>query len=123
MVEKGLTNREIAMRLKIDEATIYNWKKQHVEFFESLKCWKEFADSEVETSLYQRAKGYKLKEVKVLQDSRGNIIEHETIRHLPPDPTSCIFWLKNRKPAEWREKQEIEHSVSEIKIDKQDEAL
>jgi hypothetical protein len=21
-----------------------------------------------------------------------------------------IFWLKNRKPAEWRDKQEVEHS-------------
>ena len=25
--------------------------------------------------------------------------------HIPPDPTAQIFWLKNRKPDQWREKQ------------------
>jgi transposase-like protein len=123
LCEKGLTNREIAMRLGVEEQTIYNWKKQHVEFFESLKSWREFADSEVEASLYQRAKGYKAKEVKLLQDKQGRVIEHEVIKYYPPDPTSMIFWLKNRKPNEWREKQEVEHTVQEIKIDKQDEQL
>ncbi len=26
------------------------------------------------------------------------------------DTTAMIFWLKNRKPEQWREKQEIAHS-------------
>ena len=28
----------------------------------------------------------------------------------PPDTTAAIFWLKNRKPEEWRDKQAVEHS-------------
>jgi len=28
---------------------------------------------------------------------------------LPPDPTSMIFYLKNRRPDRWRDKQEVEH--------------
>jgi transcriptional regulator with XRE-family HTH domain len=122
LIERGFTNREIAMRLGVEERTVYNWKKQHVEFFQSLKDWREFADSEVEASLYQRARGYKVKETKLFQDKDG-IIEHEVIKSYPPDPTSCIFWLKNRKPDQWREKQENEITISEIKIDKQDEDL
>jgi len=26
------------------------------------------------------------------------------VEHVPPDVTACIFWLKNRKRAEWRDK-------------------
>lgn len=34
--------------------------------------------------------------------------------YLPPDTTACIFWLKNRKPAEWREKSEVESTIKTI---------
>ncbi|WP_328707004.1 hypothetical protein [Clostridium sp. HV4-5-A1G] len=27
-----------------------------------------------------------------------------------PNTTAAIFWLKNRKPGQWRDKQEIEHN-------------
>ena len=29
---------------------------------------------------------------------------------MPPDPTAMIFWLKNRKPNEWNDKQNINHT-------------
>ncbi len=29
-----------------------------------------------------------------------------------PDTTACIFWLKNRKPAEWRDKQDVEMNIA-----------
>lgn len=121
LVERGYTNREIALKLGVHESTIYNWMKQHVEFFESLKGFREFADSRVEASLYQRANGFKVKEVKLFQDSRGKIIEHEVVKAYPPDPTSCIFWLKNRRPSEWREKQEIDQTQSiTVSLDRED---
>jgi transposase-like protein len=123
LIEKGYTNREIANKIGVDESTIYNWMKVHDQFFKSLKGFREFADSEVEASLYQRAKGYKVKEVKLFQDKRGNIIEHEVMKSYPPDPTSMIFWLKNRKPDQWRDKQEIEQMVQSITIDKKEENL
>lgn len=116
LIEKGYTNREIANKLNVDESTIYNWMKVEEEFFKSLKGFREFADSEVEASLYQRAKGYKVKEIKLFQDKRGNIIEHEVMKAYPPDPTSMIFWLKNRKPDQWREKQEIDQTNKNIEI-------
>jgi hypothetical protein len=28
-------------------------------------------------------------------------------KHYPPDTTACIFWLKNRKPKEWRDRAEL----------------
>jgi hypothetical protein len=29
------------------------------------------------------------------------------LEHVPPDVTACIFWLKNRKPADWRDAQRV----------------
>jgi len=34
-----------------------------------------------------------------------------TVKHYPPDTTAAIFWLKNRQPAKWREKQEVETTI------------
>jgi hypothetical protein len=31
--------------------------------------------------------------------------------HIPPDVTACIFWLKNRRPKEWRDVQNHRHQV------------
>jgi hypothetical protein len=32
-------------------------------------------------------------------------------KHVPPDTAACIFWLKNRRPALWRDRHEIDHKV------------
>jgi len=37
------------------------------------------------------------------------LVEEKT-KEVSPDVTAQIFWLKNRKPAVWRDKQELEHS-------------
>jgi hypothetical protein len=36
--------------------------------------------------------------------------------HVPPDVTARIFWLKNRKPHEWRDVQNIEHAIGKYII-------
>ena len=30
----------------------------------------------------------------------------QTVKHIPPDTTAQIFWLKNRRPDRWRDKPE-----------------
>lgn len=121
LAEKGFTNREIALKLGVDERTLYNWHKKYPNLFQTLKDEKNIADSKVEASLYERARGYSVKEVKLFQDKNGEIVEHEIIKHYPPDPTSMIFWLKNRQPNKWRDKQEIEQTQEiKVNIDKED---
>lgn len=41
-----------------------------------------------------------------------SVLVEEKIKDVAPDTTAQIFWLKNRKPVEWRDKQQIEHSGS-----------
>ena len=108
----GLSDKQIADGIGVTEQTINNWKIQDPEFFESLKDWKVQADQDVEKSLYQRARGYTCKETKTtFVDGEWKQLDIE--KHYAPDPTSMIFWLKNRKPKEYRDKQEVGLDVSE----------
>lgn len=46
-----------------------------------------------------------------LEEETGElIVTKEVVKEVVPDTTAQIFWLKNRKPAQWRDKQDIEHS-------------
>lgn len=102
----GLTDKEIAALLEITEQTINNWKIKHPEFFEALNNWKNIADGKVERSLYERAIGYSHPDVHI-SNYQGNITVTDITKHYPPDPTSMIFWLKNRQPERWKDKAEM----------------
>ena len=103
----GATDAELAQFFDVSEETINNWKKRHEEFFKSLKEGKQDADCLVAKRLFQRAIGYEHPETKVFL-YKGKILTHEMVKHYAPDPTAAIFWLKNRQPAKWRDKQETE---------------
>lgn len=106
----GATDHDLAVFFKVADSTLYLWKLEHPEFSEALKLGKEVADTRVEQSLYHRALGYSHEAVKILMTKDGDVYREEYIERYPPDTVAAIFWLKNRKPTEWRDKQEIEHS-------------
>lgn len=105
----GLTDKHIGFVYNVSEHTINKWKKKK-EISSALKAGKAVADKMVERSLFERANGYSHPEDKVFQYEGAPVIV-PTIKHYPPDTAAAIFWLKNRKPAEWRDKQEIEHTM------------
>ena len=105
----GATDADIANFFDISEATLNNWKIEHPDFLESIKNGKVHADATVAESLYKRANGYEHEDVDIKM-YEGQIIKTKLIKHYPPDTTAGIFWLKNRRPKDWRDKQEIEHS-------------
>lgn len=109
---EGKTDEEIADRLGIARSTLSKWKSENKEFAEALEIGKESADAEVELRLYKRAIGYRYKEKKVIvqMDKDGNQMPAriETVeKEIVPDVTAQIFWLKNRKPDKYRDKQDI----------------
>ena len=105
----GATDIEIADFFGVDARTLYRWKGEYPEFCQSLKISKEIADERVERSLFARANGYEHDEVDI-RVVKDRIVKTPIRKFYPPDTTAAIFWLKNRKPAEWRDKQELEHS-------------
>ena len=119
----GLIDKDIADVFSVCESTLDNWKRDYPEFLRSIKKGKQAADGNTAKSLYQRANGYSHKDTKFFQ-YEGRVIREETIKHYPPDPVSMIFWLKNRQPKLWRDKQEI-HNTGDVilHIDKDDADL
>lgn len=106
-VLNGMIDVDIAEVLGVTVRTYHNWKQKNPKFFHSLKDWKIEADKEVEKSLYHRAKGFIVPEEKVFQ-FQGKIVTHDTTKYYPPDTTAGMFILNNRKPKDWKNKQEIE---------------
>jgi len=108
--EFRLIDTEIAKCLNVSEVTLNAWKKSHPEFLKSLKDGKDISDSRVVRSLYERAVGYSHPEDKIFNDN-GKALVVGTTKHYPPDPTSCIYWLNNRQPEDWRNKNETDINV------------
>lgn len=101
------TDAEIADFFDVSVATIYRWKNEHPEFCDALKVGKETADNRVERSLFNRAIGYQHPDMHV-STYEGEVILTPIVKVYPPDTTAAIFWLKNRKPDEWRDKSTTE---------------
>jgi beta-lactamase class D len=111
----GATDADLANFFEVNEDTINRWKVDHPEFYESIKKGKEVADAEIASKLYHRAKGYDCPET-VIATHQGQITDTlEVTKHYPPDTTAAIFWLKNRRKKDWRDKTETELS-GEIKL-------
>lgn len=114
----GATDKQLADFFGTSEKTLNTWKSKYPKFLQSLKEGKSYADAEVVESLYQRAKGYvhDSEEIKVVSDgmSMGSSVVRVPVKKIyPPDPVSCIFWLKNRQPKLWRDKVETGFTDSE----------
>lgn len=88
----GLTEDQIAKNMGITRTTLWEWKKKEINILNALKKGKEVVDFEVENALLKSA-------------LEGNV-------------TAQIFWLKNRKKEQWREKQEYGNEQELNKLDK-----
>lgn len=112
MARLGAELSEIAEAIGVTEETLQDWQVQHPELAAAIGEGKADADATVERSLFRRATGYSHPEDKVYQ-YRGEAVVVPSVKNYPPDVSAAIFWLKNRKPKEWREKQDLDHGVAE----------
>lgn len=110
----GATDKEMADFFDVSESTLNLWKIKHVNFSESIRNGKLLADLSVTESLYKKATGYEQDAVKIFQFQGDPVVVPYTEKY-QPDTTAMIFWLKNRQPGKWRDKQDVEHS-GEIKM-------
>lgn len=123
LCENGAIDVEIAEHFGVAIRTIYRWKNSYPDFAAALRVGKDAADDRVVASLYNRANGYTFDAVKIMSVPLGNgggseIREVPYQEHVPPDTTAMIFWLKNRRPKEWRDKQDVEHhGIIAVNID------
>ena len=75
---------------------------------DALKRGKEVIDRQVENALLKRALGHEYVETTKELTDLGLTVTKQVTKQVAPDTTAQIFWLKNRKPQEWRDKKETE---------------
>ena len=106
----GGTTADLAEALAIHPRSL---ERRRGEICRTLKEAKADADAQVEKSLFQRATGYSHEDTYFSQ-YEGEVTATPYIKHYAPDVTACIFWLKNRKPAEWRERSDAQINITQI---------
>lgn len=92
---EGLTDEQIAKNMGVSVKTLFNWKHKELPILQALKKGKEVVDFEVENALLKSA-------------LEGNV-------------TAQIFWLKNRRKLQWRDK--VEDFTTANELTKVDELL
>jgi DNA-binding XRE family transcriptional regulator len=106
----GLTDEQIAHNIGISRKTLHEWKTKYSNIGDALKKGKEVVDRQVENALLKRALGFHFQEEVATPTGVEQITRYEK-----PDVTAAIFWLKNRKPGIWRNKESFE--VAKVKAD------
>ena len=97
---RGLTKEQVAKNIGINEATLYDWIKLFPKLDKALKLTKDIADCLVESALFKNATGFMYEEENVV----GSTVMKVKKFH-KPDSIAQFFWLKNRRSADWNEKQ------------------
>lgn len=88
----GLTEAQIADKIGITRQTLYNWKCKNKLLQQALKQSKGVADALVQSRLFDKA-------------TKEN------------DTTAQIFWLKNRRPEEWRREAFNKAQIESMELD------
>lgn len=112
----GLVDAQIAKNMGVGEATLYNYKNKYPEIREALRKGKEVVDIEVENAMFKRAIGYTITINEQKVDKDGQVHDLKRDVHIPGDVTAQIFWLKNRRKQQWRDKVEYEKTQGVQKI-------
>lgn len=117
----GATNADLALFFDVSSDTVERWQKRHPDFADAVKRGKMVADSLVAESIYRQAIGAAtIKRTKVFGDPKSGMelrVDYE--EQLPPNTVAAIFWLKNRQPAQWRDRQKVELKDMEKMTDEQ----
>ena len=92
------------------ERTFADWLVANADLARACEVGKEAADNRVERSLYQRALGYSHR-VQKLVSYMGKSTVEEVEETVAPDVTAQIFWLKNRRPQQWRDRSQHDHTL------------
>jgi len=107
----GATDADLARLLDVAVGTIAEWAAGVPEFAAAVQAGREIADASVAERLYARAIGYSHPAVKIFQSS-GEPLKVDYTEHYPPDVQACVFWLRNRRRQDWRDKIEHEQTAA-----------
>lgn len=117
--QHGATLEEMGLVWGVAHSTVSNWIEKHPEFAEAIRHGRDaFNVGQIEKSLVKRALGYEYVETTVkeiqykVKGKEGATIVPATettkiTKHVPPSDVAIIFYLKNRNPERWKDRQEV----------------
>ena len=97
MARDGLTDEQIAQKIGITRATLYNWTQRFIDIFDAIKKGRAPIDYEVENKLLELCRA--------------------------GDKTAIIFWLKNRRPDLWKDRRDKDENTDKSIVIKLDDSL
>ena len=124
----GLSDKQVARNIGINQATLYDWLKKYDKFAEAYKKGTETSTYEVENALYKAACGYDATEAETILTTSPDGLEtkqvRKKLRHIPPNVGAICFILKNRRPEKWQDRRDVKLDAAAFKeIPKLYEAL
>jgi len=121
---EGLSFEEIAMKMGIGVSTLYAWRKKYVVIEEALNKGREVADVKVENALFKRAVGFVAEEVTEQLDKSGELVVTKVVHKVvEPNVSAQLFWLKNRRPDLWGERETVTDGKVEVVFGEDAESL
>lgn len=115
MCQRGATLAELADAFDVSVRAINNWISKYPEFGEAVNIGAhEQFDPRVERSLAELALGYSV-DVEEWFVVDKELVSRIVRKHYPPNPTACIFLLKNRMKDKYRDVQVYEVDNKNLK--------
>ncbi len=113
----GLSITQICTNLGVHTKYWYKAIDASDEFARISTRTKDVVDREVENALYKRAMGYEYDEV--TEEYEAGFLTKKKIVHKyqAPDIAAQIFWLKNKKSSDWKDKREVDNTLALNKLD------
>lgn len=116
-VKEGATEREIAQALGISYSGFRKYKNEYDQLNGIMAENKIVADESAVGAFYKRVTGTAVIE-EVQERIDGKLVTvKRTTKQIPPDVQAGQFWLTNRMPDTWRNKQEIKAEVTARKLE------
>lgn len=128
--KQGMTNEEMYNALGVSKDVFYKWQRENEGFKNALMKGKFDSNGEILNAAFRQATGYVMPvtepfKVKTWKEFKGEdgktffeeaeeIVDHTYMKYFPPNSTMGIFMLKNRLPADYKDKQDINHSGSVV---------
>lgn len=122
----NLSPKQLAKAWGVHQCTVERWRREYPELDQAIRGALDNRDvSRAEQALLKVALGYDYWEVHRVPDP--NNAEHTVVikkikKHQTPNVAALIFFLKNRSPERWVDKQVVEGGVAEELIQRLESA-
>ena len=108
LLKQGMSTGELASSLGISVSTLRRYRRSEPELAALFEEVRSKEDDLVEAALLKRATGY----------------ENADGKEIPPDVRAAVFWLKNRRPQEWKDRRELSlDQPLEIRFSREEQQL